>query len=132
LWFEVILLPTITYKGPRRTGANMGRLGWWIWGQSRTVSAEWLEANRVAVDGPEFVIEGHILGSSLTVNKGRDDTPDMGWKKGDIMGWMDDEGIEYSALSTKAKLLALIDAHLNSPEESINEAEEAEIIESDE
>lgn len=109
----------------------MGRLGWWIWGQSREVSAEWLEANRVAVDGPEFVIKGHIFGSKR-VNEGRDDTPDMGWKKGDIMGWMDDEGLQYSALSTKAKLLASIDAHLNPPEESINEAEEAEIIESDE
>ena len=131
LWLEVVLLPTITYKGPRRTGANMGRLGWWIWGQSREVSAEWLEANRVAVDGPEFVIKGHTFGSK-SIDKGNAGIPDMGWKKGDILTWMEDNGVNGSSLSTKKKLLDAIDAHLNPSEESINEAEEAEIIESDE
>ena len=109
----------------------MGRLGWWIWGQSRTVSAEWLEANRVAVDGPEFVIEGHTFGPK-SVDKGNDGIPDIGWKKGDILTWMEDNGVNGSSLSTKRKLIDAIDAHLNPSEESINEAEEAEIIESDE
>lgn len=45
---------------------------------------------------------------------------------------MEDNGVNGSSLSTKKKLLDAIDAHLNPSEESINEAEEAEIIESDE
>ena len=32
------------------------------------------------------------------------------------MTWMDDNGVEYSALSTKAKLIAKVEAHLNPPE----------------
>ena len=125
LWFEVVLLPTITYKGPRRAGANCGRLGWWTWGQAREVSAEWLEANRAAVEGPEFHIEGYTF-EAPTVDEGNDNIPDMGWKKGDIMGWMDENEVSYSSLSTKAKLLAAIDAHLNPPEESLTDGEEAE------
>jgi len=120
-----LLLPTITYKGPRRAGANMGRLGWWTWGKAVEVSADWLDKNRAAVDGADFVIKGHTF-EAETVDLGNDGIPDMGWKKGDIMAWCDENGVEYSALSTKAKLLALIDAHLNSPEESITEGGEAQ------
>lgn len=123
---EVVFLPTITYKGPRRTGANMGRLGWWIWGESRQVTVEWLEQHRVAVDGPEFIIEGHSF-EKLTNDENNDGTPDMGWTKGDILAWMEDNGVNgASSLSTKKKLLGAINAHLNPPEESINEAEEAD------
>ena len=118
-------MPTITYKGPRRAGANMGRLGWWTWGEVREVSAEWLESNRVAVDGPEFVITGHAF-EAKTVDAGNDGIPDMGWTKGDILAWMEEKEIESSSLSTKKKLLAAIDAHLNPPEESLTEGEEAE------
>jgi len=125
---EVVFLPTITYKGSRRTGANMGRLGWWIWGESRQVTVEWLEQHRVAVDGPEFIIEGHSF-EELTNDENNDGTPDMGWTKGDILAWMEDNGVNgASSLSTKKKLLGAIDAHLNPPEESINEAEEADNI----
>ena len=118
-------MPTITYKGPRRAGANCGRLGWWVWGEVREVSAEWLETNRAAVDGPEFRIEGYTF-EAPTVDAGGDGIPDMGWKKGDIMGWMDENEVSYSSLSTKAKLLAAIDAHLNPPEESLTDGEEAQ------
>tara|TARA_R100000406_G_scaffold23452_1_gene14861 strand:- start:5085 stop:5405 length:321 start_codon:yes stop_codon:yes gene_type:complete len=101
----------------------MGRLGWWTWGKEVEVSAEWLDTNRAAVDGADFVIKGHTFES---VDLGNDGIPDMGWKKGDIMAWCDEKGIEYSALSTKAKLLAAIETHLNPPEESITEGEEAD------
>ena len=77
LWFEVFSLPTITYKGPRRAGANCGRLGWWSWGQAREVSVEWLETNRAAIDGPEFRIEGYTF-EAPTVDAGNDGIPDMG------------------------------------------------------
>ena len=101
----------------------MGRLGWWIWGQPRTVTASWLDDNRAAVDGAEFLIEGHSFETTtLTDNS----TPDMTWTKGDILSWMDEKGVQYSSLNTKANLLAKIEAHLNPSEESITEAEEAE------
>lgn len=116
-------MPTITYKGPRRAGANCGRLGWWTWGQAREVSVEWLETNRAAIDGPEFRIEGYTF-EAPTVDEGDDGLPDMGWTKGDILSWMDEKGIESSSLSTKKKLLAAIDAHLNPPEESLTDGEE--------
>jgi len=123
-------LPTITYKGPRRSGANMGRLGWWIWGKPVDVSSEWLDTNRAAVDGADFVIEGHAF---ETVDLGNDGLPDMGWKKGDILTYMEENGIEgASSLSTKKKLVAAIDAHLNPSEETITEGEEAQTTGSDE
>jgi hypothetical protein len=51
----------------------------------------------------------------------------MGWTKGDILSWMEENSVEgASSLKTKAKLLALIDAHLNPPEESLTDGEEAE------
>ena len=104
----------------------MGSLGWWIWGEAREVDAGWLESYRSSFEGnKEFLIEGFTY-EAATVDKGNDGIPDMGWKKGDIMGWMDENGVSYSSLSTKAKLLAAIDAHLNPTEESMNEAEEAE------
>ena len=124
LWFEVVLLPTITYKGPRRSGANCGRLGWWTWGKPREVSAEWLEANRSAIDGPEFRIEGYTF-EAPTVDEGNDGIPDMKWTKGDMLAWMEENSVEgASSLKTKAKLLALIEAHLNPPEESLTDGEE--------
>jgi len=119
-------LPTITYRGPRRAGANMGSLGWWSWGQPREVSAEWLESYRSSFENnKEFLIEGFAY-EAATVDTGNDGIPDMGWTKGDILAWMEEEGIESSSLSTKKKLLAAIDAHLNPTEDSMNEAEEAE------
>tara|TARA_R100000908_G_C3755882_1_gene150433 strand:- start:2726 stop:3052 length:327 start_codon:yes stop_codon:yes gene_type:complete len=103
----------------------MGRLGWWIWGKPVEVTASWLDANRASVDGPEFLIDGHSF-TDETTELTDNSRPDMGWTKGDIMSWMGDKGIQYSALSTKAKLLAAIETHLNPPEESITEGEEAQ------
>ena len=120
-------MPTITYKGPRRAGANCGRLGWWIWGEARVVTTEWLEENRSQIDGPEFVIEGHTFAQpEVTVDEGNDGIPDMKWTKGDILGWMEEKGIEASSLSTKKTLLAKVEEFLNPPEETITEAEEAD------
>jgi len=119
-------LPTITYRGRRRTGANLGALGWWVWGKGREVDAEYLEAHRASFDGnKDFHIEGFSY-APVTVDEGNDGIPDMGWTKGDILAWMEEKEIASSSLSTKKKLLAAIDEHLNPTEESNNEAEEAE------
>ena len=119
-------MPTITYRGHRRAGANMGRHGRWIWGQPREVSEEWLEANRdfVLQGGNAFLVSGYTY-EAETVDSGN--APDMTWTKGDILGWMEENSVEgASSLSTKKKLLAAIEKHLNPSEESITEAEEAQ------
>jgi len=103
----------------------MGRLGWWIWGQPREVTASWLDDNRASVDGPEFLIDGYSF-TDETTDSTDDSRPDMGWTKGDIISWMEEKSIQYSSLNTKANLLAKIEAHLNPSEDSITEAEEAQ------
>ena len=105
----------------------MGRLGWWRWGEVRTVTEEWLEANRIAIDGWDFIIEGYSFKKEeVTIDEGDDGIPDMKWTKGDILGWMEEKGIDASSLSTKKALLAKVEEFINTTEESISEAEEAE------
>lgn len=122
-------MPKITYRGRKKAGVNMGRLGWWMWGVSRDVTEEWLESHRAAVNHSDFLIEGY---SFTTVDEGNDGIPDMSWTKGDIMAWMDENDVEYSSLNTKAKLLAKVEEHLNPTEETNNEAEEAQTTGEDE
>lgn len=123
-------MPTITYKGRLRTGANMGRLGWWTWGEAREVTAEWLESNEGEIfGGDDFVIEGYD--KDKVALKG--DSPDNTWSKGDIMAWLDEKEISYRATSTKKTLLAKVNESLAPTEETNNEAEEAQTTtESDE
>jgi hypothetical protein len=106
----------------------MGRLGWWTWGEAREVTEEWLEANAsMLLGGKDFVIEGYTLSAPALSG-----TPDNGWTKGDIMGWLDEKGVSYRATSTKKTLLAKVAETLAPAEESMNEAEEAMTTESDE
>lgn len=123
-------MPTITYKGRLRTGANMGRLGWWTWGEAREVTAEWLESNKGEIfGGNDFVIEGYDV-DEVALKGG---SPDNTWTKGDIMAWLDEKEISYRATSTKKTLLAKVNESLAPTEESNNEAEEAQTTtESDE
>lgn len=114
-------MPTITYKGRLRTGANMGRLGWWTWGEAREVSAEWIESNKDKIFvGKDFVVEGY---DETTLKSG---SPDNTWSKGDIMAWLDEKEISYRATSTKKTLLAKASESLALAEETNNEAEEAQ------
>ena len=125
-------LPTITYKGRLRSGANMGRLGWWTWGEAREVTDEWLESNKVEIlGGNDFVVEGYELSAS-SVGKAKSDTPDESWTKGDIMAWLDEKEISYRSTSTKKTLLAKTSESLAPSEKPMNEAEEATTTESDE
>lgn len=118
-------LPTITYKGRLRSGANMGRLGWWTWGEAREVTDEWLEANKAEIlGGDDFVVEGYKL-RAFSVGEAKSDTPNESWTKGDIMGWLDENGVSYRSTSTKKTLLAKVNESLAPSEEPINEAEEA-------
>ena len=111
-------MPTVTYKGPKKCGGNMGRLGFWEWGIGRDMSKEWISANLNRL-GNEFTIDGEMV--IPQIESEANTTPDMKWTKGDIMTWMDENEIIYSAISTKTNLLKKINAHQNPTEEIINE-----------
>ena len=113
-------MPTVIYKGSHKAGRNMGRLGRWSWGVPEDRSQEWVDRHAKALVG-EFMVDGVMFtdGAAETIAT---NTPDMGWKKGDIMTWMDEKGITYSAMSTKATLLKKITESLTpSIEESLSE-----------
>ena len=113
-------MPTVRYKGSKKAGVNMGRLGMWRWGKAVEKPQEWIDANASALVG-EFTVDGAVFALPEPVVKqdeGNDGIPDKKWTKGDIMTWLDDEGVEYGALSTKAKLLDAVHAHLNPTEDA--------------
>jgi len=98
----------------------MGRMGMWRWGVAVEKSQDWVDANASALVG-EFTVDGERYALPVIAVKrdeGNDSNPDKKWTKGDIMTWMDDKGIPYAALSTKAKLLDNIDAFLNPTEDA--------------
>ena len=116
-------MPTVTYRGPHKGGRNMGRIGYWSWGVEEIKSQEWVDKNGRRLVG-EFLVDGAIYALPLSIiktDKGNDEIPDIKWTKGDIMSWMDEKDISYSALNTKAKLLAKVDEYLNPTEDSMSE-----------
>lgn len=116
-------MPQVTYRGPHKAGRNMGRLGVWRWGEAQTKSQEWVDANASKLAG-EFAINGVMLTvAEVKLDEGNDGIPDMKWTKGDIMTWMDEKEIQYSALNTKATLLAKVQEYLNPTEDSMSEGD---------
>jgi len=117
-------MPTITYKGPHKAGRNMGRMGFWSWGRAEERSQEWVDTHarglvgEFLVDGVKFALPTPTLAKVDESNNG---IPNTKWTKGDIMSWLDEEGVTYSSLSTKAKLLAKVTEHLNPTEDSMSE-----------
>lgn len=118
-------MPTVTYKGSKKAGANMGRLGVWRWGVSVNKPQEWVDENAASLAG-EFLVDGVRFALPEPVVKqdeGNDGIPDMKWTKGDIMSWLDEHEVTYSALNTKAKLIDKVHAYLNPPTEDANSEE---------
>ena len=102
----------------------MGAMGFWHWGEPQQMSQEWVDTFSKGLVG-QFEVDGTMFALTLTTDAttdaGNDGIPDMGWTKGDIMSWMEEAGIEYSVLNTKAKLLAKVDEYLNPPQEESTE-----------
>lgn len=113
-------MPTVTYRGEQKAGRNMGPMGYWIWGKPEHKSQEWVDEFAKGLT-KDFLVDGVPFVLPASEDEGNDGIPDMKWTKGDIMTWLDDEGVEYSALNTKAKLLAKVDEHLNPTEDSMSE-----------
>tara|TARA_R110000751_G_scaffold19258_1_gene57754 strand:+ start:177 stop:572 length:396 start_codon:yes stop_codon:yes gene_type:complete len=121
LLLEVISMPTVIYKGPHKCGRNAGSMGFWTWGKEEIRTQEWVNDNANGLVG-NFLVDGVIFAlSSIKEEEGNDGSPDMGWTKGDIMSWLEENNIEYSSLNTKAKLLAKVEAHLNPTKDSMSE-----------
>ena len=117
-------MPTVTYKGPHKAGRNMGRMGHWFWGKEEQRSQEWVDTHARGLVG-EFVVDGVKFAlpapKPVKVDEGNDGIPDMKWTKGDIMSWLDEQGVSYSVLSTKTKLIAKATEHLSPTEDSMSE-----------
>jgi len=114
-------LPTVTYRGEHKAGRNMGAMGFWHWGEPQVKTQEWVDTFSKGLVG-NFHVDGSMFALTIiTVASSEDSAPDMGWTKGDIMSWMDEKDISYSALNTKAKLLAKVDEYLNPTEDSMSE-----------
>ena len=113
-------MPTVVYIGKQKAGRNMGALGYWRWGAPVDKSQEWVDANSKALHG-QFKVDGKLYQlPAPKQDEGNDGIPDTKWTKGDIMTWLDDEGVDYSSLNTKAKLLAKVKEHLNPTTEDTN------------
>jgi hypothetical protein len=94
-------------------------MGHWVWGEPRNMSQEWVDTYSKGLVG-QFHVDGVMFALTTTVDEGNDGIPDMKWTKGDIMSWMDEKSIEYSALNTKTKLIAKVTEHLNPTEDSMS------------
>ena len=97
----------------------MGPMGHWVWGEPRNMSQEWVDTYSKGLVG-QFHVDGVMFALTTTVDEGNDGIPDMKWTKGDIMSWMDENSVEYSALNTKAKLIAKVTEYLNPTEDSMS------------
>ena len=112
-------MPLVTYRGAHKAGRNMGPMGHWVWGEPRNMSQEWVDTYSKGLVG-HFHVDGVMFALTTTVDEGNDGIPDMKWTKGDIMSWMDENSVEYSALNTKAKLIAKVTEYLNPTEDSMS------------
>ena len=133
-------MPTVTYLGPQYSRAAFdGRE--WLRRTPREVSAQWVESHAVhlradcweikgmnldevpvpAVEKVEEVVENTSPPASDT-----DGIPDSGWTRAQIRKWLSEKDISVpKTYTTKAKLLSLVEEHLNPKpaEEQITETE---------
>ena len=120
-------MPTATYLGPWYSVPNSdSSRPSWMRNRPQTVSTEWLDAWGHRLSPDHFKIEGYEL---PTKDDGNDGLPDSGWRKADIMAWLDSQGASAgSGYKTKTTLLSLVGNVLSPPveEEPVVEAEPAE------
>lgn len=120
-------MPQIRYNGPSfygrcadPTAADFTR------GEVREVSQDWLDQWRRTIGEPKFSILGD---EGITVDAGNDGIPDSGWKRGDILAWLADNGVTPTgAYVTKSGLLTLVDEVLNPTVDAVEE-EVQEVVE---
>tara|TARA_R100001509_G_C4862835_1_gene214007 strand:- start:1009 stop:1416 length:408 start_codon:yes stop_codon:yes gene_type:complete len=128
-------VPTITYIGRRfqKRCVDPSHPNW-IRGESREVTAAWLDRYMPRVDMAHYAIEGWEpkVPEAETVDAGNDGVPDEGWNRKDIATWLAGYDIKPKGYATKSTLLELV-ATVMSPD-GVAETEEmvAESAESEE
>lgn len=122
-------MPTITYIGATVYRKRPDSKDSWIRKEPVQVSQAWLDRYRVAIcsNPTAFLVEGDA-NAVVTVDEGADGIPDAGWVKKDIATWLGERGVEFGGYTTKAKLLTLVEEHLN-PTASEPVAEEPATVE---
>lgn len=107
-------MPSVRYNGPsfyRRSpdsyDADFTR------GEVRAVTQVWIDEYRRYLVTPAYTI---LDEEAPHVDELNDGIPDAGWRRGAIVGWLTDNGVDLSGTyRTKTSLLAMVDSHLNPP-----------------
>lgn len=107
-------MPTVRYNGPsfyRRSPdaytPDFSR------GEVREVSQEWVDEFRRYLVLPYFTLDGD---EAPHVDEGNDGIPDSSWRRGAIVTWLTDNGVDLSgSYRTKGTLLTMVDEVINPP-----------------
>ncbi len=107
-------MPTVRYNGPsfyRRSpdaySPDFTR------GEVREVTQGWVDEFSRYLVTPYFTVEGS---EAVHRDEGNDGIPDASWRRGAIVKWLGEQGVDLSgSYRTKTSLLAMVDSHLNPP-----------------
>jgi hypothetical protein len=117
-------MATVTYLGPQYSrNAFDGRE--WLRRVPREVTAQWVEANSVHLRAECWLIEGaevkdappapvEVVEEAAPPASDTDGIPDSEWTRAAIREWLSEKEISVPrTYTTKAKLLSLVEEHLN-------------------
>ena len=119
-------MPTVTYLGPQYSRAAFdGRE--WLRKVPRDVSKSWVEAHANHLQADCWKVEGMEMPSAPVVVKFTEDVeevippasdtggiPDGEWTRAAIRTWLKEQNVTIpKTYTTKAKLLSLVEEHLN-------------------
>lgn len=122
-------MPTVTFLGPEfwrnspDQGAEFNRA------VPQEKSQAWIDLWRLRLPASHWRIEGD---EPLTVDAGQDGLPDDGWRRGDIIEWIRNNGGSVGRVyQTKTQLLSQVDNLLNptAPEPIVEETVEEPVVE---
>jgi len=77
---------------------------------ARQVSQAWVDQWRHRLPESHWRIDGD---EAPTIDMGNDGVPDSGWRRKDIMAWLDTYDARPSGYATKTQLLDIVEALLN-------------------
>jgi hypothetical protein len=117
-------LPQVRFLGPHYETRSAGKDVVFPRAQWVDVSQKWMDDNRFHM-GENFEIEG----DEAPTHDDGDGLPDSGWRRPDIITWLDEQGVSLGlGYKTKSALLGIVEQHLNPPApEPIVEVVEPEV-----
>ena len=120
-------MPQVKFLGPHYETRSAGKDVVFPRAQWVDVSQEWMDVNRFHM-GENFEIEG----AEAPTHDDGDGLPDSGWRRPDIIKWLDEQGVSLGiGYKTKSALLVIVEQHLNppAPEPVVEVAEPEEVVE---